>query len=88
MIEITYNNGRKLEVPVGTAYLAMAEKVQPEYAHRIVLVKVRGKCQQLLLRMYEEKSEIMMMNDTDRRWVQLIVYFVKEVLLKEQVRAR
>ena len=47
MIEITYNNGRKLEVPVGTSYLAMAEKVQPEFEHRIVLAKVQGKLKEL-----------------------------------------
>ena len=47
MIEITYNNGKKLEVPVGTTYLAMAEKVQPEFEHRIVLAKVNGKLKEL-----------------------------------------
>ena len=47
MIRITYNNGKTLEVPVGTSYLAMAEKVQPEFAHRIVLAKVQGKLKEL-----------------------------------------
>ena len=47
MIEITYNNGKKLEVPVGTSYLAMAERVQPEFEHRIVLAKVQGKLKEL-----------------------------------------
>lgn len=47
MIEITYNNGKKLEVPVGTSYLTMAERIQPEFEHRIVLAKVRGKLKEL-----------------------------------------
>ncbi len=47
MITITYDNNRKLEVQIGTSYRAMAEQVQPEYAHRIVLAKVGGKLKEL-----------------------------------------
>ena len=47
MIEITYDGNRKIEVPIGTSYRAVAEQVQPEYDHRIVLVKSRGKLKEL-----------------------------------------
>lgn len=47
MIEITYGNNKKIEVQIGTSYREIAEQVQPEYDHRIVLVKVGGKLKEL-----------------------------------------
>ena len=51
------------------------------------LTKVRRKCTDLLLKLYAEETEIMLMDDLDRRWVVLIVNFVKTVLLKEPRKA-
>ena len=49
------------------------------------LLRVRQKCADLLLQMYaEEDPAIILMDDLDRHWVQLIVSFVKNVLLKDQ----
>ncbi len=47
------------------------------------LGRVRRKCTDLLLKLYAEDSNIMLMNDLDHRWVMLIVNFVKTVLLKD-----
>ena len=47
MIEITYDKNKKIEVPIGTSYRAIAERIQSEYDHRIVLCKVRGKLKEL-----------------------------------------
>ena len=44
------------------------------------LLRVREKCRDLLLKMYAEDSDIMLMNDEDRRWIQKIVGFVEKVV--------
>ncbi len=51
------------------------------------LGKVRRKCTDLLLKLYAEESNIMLMDDLDHRWVVLIVNFVKNVLLKDPQKA-
>ena len=51
------------------------------------LGRVRRKCTDLLLKLYAEDSNIMLMNDLDHRWVILIVNFVKTVLLKDPQKA-
>ena len=48
------------------------------------LLRVRKMCSDLLLKMYAEDTDIILMDDLDRHWVQLIVSFVKNVLLKDQ----
>ncbi len=47
------------------------------------LLNVRKKCQDLLLRMYAEETNIILMNDDDHRWVQKIVRYVHEHILKD-----
>ena len=47
MIEITYDSNKKVAVQIGTSYREIADKVQPDYDHRIVLAKVRGKLKEL-----------------------------------------
>ena len=47
------------------------------------LTKVRRKCSDLLLKLYAEDTDIMLMDDLDHRWVVLIVKFVKNVLLED-----
>ena len=51
------------------------------------LVKVRRKCADLLLRMYAEDSNIILLNSSDSWWVRQIVWFVHNVILKDQQRA-
>ena len=48
------------------------------------LLRVRKMCSELLLKMYAEDTDIILMDDLDHHWVQLIVSFVKNVLLKDQ----
>ena len=48
------------------------------------LRRVRTRCSELLLRMYAEDSEIILMSDTDNWWVRRIVWFVHNVILKDQ----
>ncbi len=52
-----------------------------------VLVRTRMKCQDLLLKLYAEDSDIMLMDDIDRNWMVLIVAYVRDVLLKGQRKA-
>ena len=51
------------------------------------LVRVRKICADLLLKMYAEDSNIILMDDLDHHWVQLIVGYVKTYLLPEQQKA-
>ena len=51
------------------------------------LLRVRKKCQDLLLRMYAEDAEVMLMDDIDNHWVRLIVGFVRRELLKDTEKA-
>ena len=51
------------------------------------LTKVRRKCADLLLRMYAEDSNIILMSDIDCWWVRRIVWFVHNVILKDQQKA-
>ena len=51
------------------------------------LRKVRRKCAELLLRMYAEDSEIILLSDSDSWWVRQIVWFVHNVILKDQKKA-
>ena len=44
------------------------------------LLRVREKCRDLLLKMYAEDSDIMLMDDEDRHWLGLIVGFVERVV--------
>ena len=47
MITITYNGGRTIDVPVGVSYKAVADRIQEEFDHRIVLVKSENKLKEL-----------------------------------------
>ena len=47
MITITYNGGRTIDVPVGVSYKAVADRIQGEFDHRIVLVKSENKLKEL-----------------------------------------
>ena len=51
------------------------------------LVKVRRKCADLLLRMYAEDSNIILLSSSDNWWVRQIVWFVHNVILKDQQKA-
>ena len=51
------------------------------------LGKVRRKCSDLLLKLYAEETEIMLMDDLDRRWMQKIIGFVKNVIMKDPQKA-
>lgn len=51
------------------------------------LTRVRRKCTDLLLKLYTEETNIMLMDDLDHRWTILIVRFVQNVLLKDQRKA-
>ena len=51
------------------------------------LLNVRQKCADLLLKMYAEDSTIMLVDATDLWWIRRIVYFVHDVLLKDQRKA-
>ena len=47
------------------------------------LVLVRMKCRDLLLKLYAEETDIMLMDELDRRWMQKIIGFVKNVIMKD-----
>ena len=52
------------------------------------LVRVRRKCADLLLKMYaEEDPTVILMNDSDSWWIRKIVWFVHNVILKDQKKA-
>ena len=48
------------------------------------LVRVRRKCADLLLKMYAEDSNIILLDDTDNWWIRRIVWYVHNVILKDQ----
>ena len=48
------------------------------------LVRIRQKCRELLLRMYAEESNIMLLDDNDLRWIKLIVGFDREVIQQDE----
>ena len=47
------------------------------------LVLVRMKCRDLLLKLYAVETDIMLMDDLDRRWMQKIIGFVRNVIMKD-----
>ena len=51
------------------------------------LARLRMKCSDLLLRMYAEDSDIILLNDSDNWWVRKIIWFVHNVILKDQKKA-
>ena len=51
------------------------------------LTRVRKKCAELLLRMYAEDSNIILLNSSDSWWVRQIVWYVHNVILKDQKKA-
>ena len=51
------------------------------------LIRVRRKCADLLLKLYAEDSDIMLMDDLDSHWVRLIGRFVRDVLMSDQRKA-
>ena len=51
------------------------------------LKNVRRKCTDLLLKMYAEDSNIILMNDLDAHWTRLLVNFVKTRILSDQKKA-
>ena len=51
------------------------------------LLRVRAKCADLLLRMYAEDSDIILLDDTDCWWVRNIVKYVHEIILTDQRKA-
>ena len=51
------------------------------------LLRVRRKCADLLLKLYAEDSDIMLMDDLDSHWVRLIVRFVRDILMADQQKA-
>ena len=48
------------------------------------LVRVRRMCAELLLKLYAEDSEIILMDDLDSCWIRLIVGFVHHEILQDQ----
>ena len=50
-------------------------------------VRVRAKCHDLLLRLYAEDTDIILMDDTDYRWIRKIVWYVHNIILKDTERA-
>ena len=44
------------------------------------LSRIRLKCRDLMLKMYAEDSDVMLMNDTDLGWLKLIVGFDQAVV--------
>lgn len=44
------------------------------------LLKVRRKCADLLLRMYAEDSDIILLDKTDHWWTQAIIHYVETVI--------
>ena len=51
------------------------------------LVLVRMKCRDLLLKLYAEETDIMLMDDLDRQWMHKIVGFVRDVIMKDPQKA-
>ena len=51
------------------------------------LGRVRQKCRDLLIKMYAEDSEIMLMDDLDLHWMKLIVGFDQNVIQRDQLNA-
>ncbi len=52
------------------------------------LVRVRQKCVDLLMKLYaEEDPKIILMDDSDNWWIRKIVWFVHNVILKDQKKA-
>ncbi len=51
------------------------------------LLRVRSKCSEMLLRMYAEDSNIILLSDIDSWWVRNIVIYVHDVILKDQRKA-
>ncbi len=51
------------------------------------LVRVRKKCQDLLLKLYAEDSDVMLMDTLDKDGIVLIVSFVRDVLNKAPAKA-
>ena len=51
------------------------------------LLKVRRKCADLLLRMYAEDSDIILLDKNDHWWTQAIIHFVETVLTEGQKKA-
>ena len=51
------------------------------------LGRVRQKCRDLLIKMYAEDSEIMLMDDLDLHWIKLIVGFDRDVIQRDQLNA-
>ena len=76
LIYLTADLQHKLEV-----------KGQASGAAYDVLCKVRRKCADLLLKLYAEDTDIMLMTDLDHRWVQLITGFVRDRLQAGQQKA-
>ena len=48
------------------------------------LVRIRQKCRELLLRMYAEESNILLMDDNDLRWIKVIVGFDRDVIQQDE----
>ena len=51
------------------------------------LGRVRRKCADLLLKLYAEESDILLMDDLDSRWIRLITGYVHDSLLADQQKA-
>ena len=51
------------------------------------LVRVRQRCTELLMKLYAEDSNIILMDDLDHHWIKLIVGYVHKVILKDQQKA-
>ena len=51
------------------------------------LIRVRRKCGDLLLKLSAEDSEIILLNDADNWWIRRIVWYVHNVILKDQQKA-
>ncbi|MBO4873407.1 MAG: nucleoside kinase [Lachnospiraceae bacterium] len=47
MITITYNDGKTIDVPVGVSYKSVADRIQADFDHQIVLVKSENKLKEL-----------------------------------------
>ena len=48
------------------------------------LTRVRLKCSELLLRLYAEDSPVTLLNDVDNWYIRNIVWYVHNVILKDQ----
>ncbi len=51
------------------------------------LGRVRQKCRDLLIKMYAEDSDVMLMDDHDLHWIKLIVGFDRDVIRRDQLNA-